>query len=190
MRKQWFLIASSMLLMALLVVSCGIPQDQYDAVAADLDKAQQELQSVKAELAASQSKVSELTSSVEKSEADLEATQVELEAANTELTELKKVYPPRYFSTVKELKDWLLANDVSERPAATNAENLYAKALEIQEDALEDGYIVSAWIDYYFDEEMFYVNCTAVANGYVWMWAPETDEPVNFSDATGLLKLS
>ena len=66
MKKQWFLVAFSVLLMALLVVGCGIPQDQYDKVVAEKDSTQAELQSVKAELANSESKVSELTSNLEK----------------------------------------------------------------------------------------------------------------------------
>ena len=63
------------------------------------------------------------------------------------------------------------------------------KALEIQEDALNDGYIVSAWIDYYPDVEIYSVLCTAVVDGRVWMWDPETDEPVDFSSLSGLLKV-
>jgi hypothetical protein len=74
------------------------------------------------------------------------------------------------------------------RPLPT-VEVAYSRSLEIQQDALEDGFIVSAWIDYYFDEGTFYVNCTAVAGGEVWMWSPDSDELTNFSDMTGLSNL-
>ena len=177
------LLVAGILLLLWLVAGCGVAQEQYDAVVADLNQAQAELQSVRGELDAAQANVSVLTSTLEES-------QNELEVVKDELAEIKKVYPPQDFPSKQELMDWLLANDVSDRPAATNAEALYAKALEIQHDALEDGYIVSAWIDYFFDEELFYINCTAVAGGVVWMWHPETDELTNFSDLTGLLKLS
>jgi hypothetical protein len=177
------LVGGILLLVSLLFVGCGVPQEDYDAVVAERDSAQAELQSVKTELSASQAKVSELTSSVEKQAA-------ELETINAELVHIKEVYPPRHFNTVKELQDWLNENDASERPASTTVEAAYSKALEIQQDALEDGFIVSAWIDYYFDEGTFYVNCTAVAGGVVWMWSPDTDELTNFSDMTGMLNLS
>ena len=98
MFRRWFLVGV-LLLASLLVVGCGIPQEQYDAVAADLNKAQQDLQSAESELATSQSKVSELTSSLEKEKSDLEAVQAQLDTVRQELTETKKVYPPRNFSS-------------------------------------------------------------------------------------------
>ena len=80
----------------------------------------------------------------------------------------------RDFSSLRELQDWLLANDVSERPPTQYADAWYSKALEIQEDALKDGYIVSA--DYDAMEEGVVVWCTTVINGKVFYWDPETDE--------------
>lgn len=195
MKKRWFLVGVMFLLVPWLLVGCGVAQEEYDAVVAERDTAQAELQSIKTELqsvkdelAASQSKVSELTSSLEKAQTDLEVMQSDFEKTKKELTEIKEVYPPGDFYSSAELRDWLLINDVSERPDATNAENLYLKALEIQENALRDGYIISAYIDY-LGEDMFVVVCEAVAGGEVWMWNPESDELVNFSDLSGLLKL-
>jgi septal ring factor EnvC (AmiA/AmiB activator) len=187
MRKQWFLLAFSMLLMALLVVGCGIPQDQYDAVVTERDSAQTELQSVKAELqsvktelqsvntelTASQSKVSELTS-------NLDGKKAELEATKKELADIKSVYPLRDFASVSELKDWLRANDVSEQPEAANAENWYSQALEIQKDAMEDGYYI--WVD--IDEigtNRYVVACVALIGGDLWAWTPDSDEPIQLT---------
>jgi chromosome segregation ATPase len=103
---RWLLIGGLLLLVSLLFIGCGVPQQDYDAVVAERDSAQTELQSVKTELSASQAKVSELTSSIETLAAELET--------------IKEVYPPRHFNTVKELQDWLDENDVSERPTITN----------------------------------------------------------------------
>lgn len=89
MRKRWFLVGMIFLLVPWLLVGCGVAQEQYDAVMADLGKAQQELQSVKDELQTTQAKVSELTSSLEKAETKLETTQTELDttkAKNSEMT--------------------------------------------------------------------------------------------------------
>ena len=47
MRKRWFLVGMIFLLLPWLFGGCGIAQEQYDAVVADLDKAQQEMQSLK-----------------------------------------------------------------------------------------------------------------------------------------------
>ena len=69
----------------------------------------------------------------------MEKGEAELEATKKELTDIKKVYPPKYFSSRAELVDWLKANDVSERPEPENAEQLYSRGLDIQEDALKDG---------------------------------------------------
>ncbi len=35
----------------------------------------------------------------------------------------------------------------------------------------------------------FTASCTVVIDGYIWFWDSETDEVLNFSDASGLLKL-
>jgi len=65
------------------------------------------------------------------------------EAARNELAEIKEVYPPKDFPSLTALNDWLLENDVSEKPDTTYAEDWYGRALEVQEDALKDGYVVS-----------------------------------------------
>lgn len=189
MRRRWFLIASFLLVMVLFAGGCGISQDAYDAVVADLEKAQHELLSVKAELAASQSRASDLKSSLEESMADLEVTEAELEAAREELAKIKKVYPPRDFSSSTELRDWLAANDVSESPPSTIAETLYAKALQIQEDALKDGFIISVDLDPGKQKDEWYITCVAVVDGDLWAWGPESDEPIEVSSMIDFMKV-
>lgn len=166
-----------------------LAQNELDAKLSEFESVQKELDTAKAKLDSVQSEFDTTKSALQSVQAQFDSAKAELENVKDELAETKKVYPPRDFSSLSELREWLLSNDVSERPASTNAENLYSKALEIQEDALADGYRVSAWIDYYPDEEMFYVLCQAVVDGDVWVWNPEDDELVNFSDMTGLLKL-
>jgi chromosome segregation ATPase len=160
----------------------GSTESELESVRNELGSTESELESVKDDLTASQSEVSELTSSLGKSK-------TELDGVRDELNEIKEVYPARHFSSMKELEDWLLANDVSDRPASTAAENSYGKALDIQEAALKDGYIISAYIDYFTEEEIFLVLLEAVADGNVFAWNPETDELTDFSGMTGLLKV-
>ena len=109
-------------------------------------------------------------------QSEYEALQADYEAVNNELTEIKEVYPPRDFSSLSELQDWLLVNDVSEKPTTTSAEDWYGRALEIQEDALEDGYIVSVDYDYYEETDDYGIWCVTIINGDIWLWDPETDE--------------
>ena len=108
-------------------------------------------------------------------QADYDELNANYVTTKNELAEIKEVYPPKDFSSLSELNDWLLKNDVSEKPDTTYAEDWYGRALEIQEDAVRDGYIVSADYDYDPVEEMFSVWCVAIINGRVFYWDPETD---------------
>ena len=83
----------------------------------------------------------------------------------------------RDFSSYEELAQWLQANDVSDQPICDYASEWYNKALQVQEDALKDGYIVST--NYYYDSstDTYIVDCTTVIDGDIWYWDPETDEP-------------
>lgn len=161
-RFNWLLIGLMVLCLAMVpLAGCGVPKSEYEALQTEYDKLS----------------------------ADYDGLKANHEAVNKELAEIKEVYPPRHFSPFKELQDWLLANDVSDRPPAEYAEGSYGKALDIQADALKDGYIVSASIDFYYETEEFVIWCVAVADGNVWIWDPETDELVDFSGVSGLLKV-
>jgi hypothetical protein len=96
-------------------------------------------------------------------------------ALETELNEMKEICPPADFSSLSELEDWLSANEVSEEPITEYADDWYRKALTIQEDALEDGYIISADYDLSEDGESASVWCVAIVRGRVFFWDPETD---------------
>jgi len=109
-------------------------------------------------------------------QADYDELQANYDAVVEELDAIKEVYPPRDFSSIRELEEWLQANDVSDRPVTEYADDWYRRALEIQEDALRDGYIVSADYDLMEDGESAVVWCVAIINGRAFFWDPETDE--------------
>ena len=88
MKTQWFMVGMIFLLVLSMLGGCGIAQEQYDAVVADLAKAQQESQSVKIELQTAQAKLAELTSSLEEAETELKATQDKLETEQAKSSEL------------------------------------------------------------------------------------------------------
>ncbi|MCK4788935.1 MAG: hypothetical protein KAV87_34660 [Desulfobacteraceae bacterium] len=182
MRRRWFLITSFLMLVVLFAGGCGVSQNKYDAATADLEKAQQELLLIKAELAVSQSGISDLTAS-------LEETEIELETLKGELDNIREVWPPQYFPSSMELRDWLAENVVSESPPTTIAETLYMKGLQIQEDALKDGYIISVDLDPGKQEGDWYVACVTVINGDLWAWGPESDAPIEVSSIIGFTKV-
>lgn len=162
-------------------------------MAPTLEKARSELEAARDEMEAVQGKVSELTASVEKATADnsaldkeKETLQSSLTSVSDELAEIKRVYPPRDFNSRMELEDWLLANDVSEKPITSTADGWYSRALEVQADALADGFVVSVDYDGPDEEGGYAIFCTTVISGSIWYWDPETDEALQDTYLTGV----
>ena len=182
MGKRWFLIIPLLTLIILLASGCGVSQDEYNTAAADLGKVQQELLFVKSELEASQSRISDLMASQEEAK-------VELETLKGELNNIGEVWPPQYFPSSMELRDWLAENVVSESPPTTVAETLYMKGLQIQEDALKDGYVISVDLDPGKQKDEWYITCVAVIDGDLWAWGPESDEPIEVSSMIDFMKV-
>lgn len=173
MKKRWFQVGV-MLLLSLLVVSCGVSQDYHDSVVDERNTLQVQVTSLQKDL-------DKAKSDLGAAQGQIKTLQGDYETASAELAEIKKIYPPREFSSKTELRNWIFENDVSDRPDTLYASDWYSYALDVQDDALEDGYIVSAWIDWYLDDDDFYVLCSAVVEGNVYMWDPETDELIDFS---------
>ena len=166
-RFNWLLIGSLILSVAvILLAGCGIPQ-------ADCDE-------LSTEYTALQADYDEL-------DAEYTILQADYEAVQNELAEIKEVYPPEDFPSLSKLNEWLLENDVSEKPDTTYAEDWYGRALEVQDDALRSGYIVSADYDYDAEDDSYLVWCTAIINGRVFYWDPETDD-VFEDDVLGTVK--
>ena len=115
-------------------------------------------------------------------QADYDELNTKNEAVEKELAEIKEVYPAEDFSSLSELKDWLLENDVSEKPDITYADDWYGRALEVQEDALRDGYIVSVDYDYDAEDDSYFVWCTTIINGRIFYWDPEIDDVFEEND--------
>lgn len=155
-RFNWLLIGLVVLCLAMVPLAGCVAKSEYEALQADYD---------------------ELEANYETLQADYDELDANYVAVEAELADIQQVYPPRDFSSLQELQDWLLVNDVSERPVTTTAERWYSKALEIQEDALKDGYMVSADYDYDPETDLFYIFCVTIINGDIWYWDPETDEP-------------
>jgi outer membrane murein-binding lipoprotein Lpp len=170
-RFNWLLSGSVVLCLAMvLLAGCGVSKSDYDAL-------QAEKANLETELAAAQSDLSSL-------QGDYDALDANYQAASNELADLNAVYPPKEFASRSELEDWLQENEVSEESVTMYTEDWYGRALELQEDALADGYIVSVDSDY--DAGTYYVWCTTVINGDIYFWDPETDDVYRDSVLTGV----
>ena len=109
------------------------------------------------------------------SEEQLAAVELERDTAQEALAELQEICPVKYFESLTKLETWLAANPISEESTSTYADGWYRKALRLQQDAIEDGYLISAEYDYATDEDII-VWCTALIDGKVFYWDPEIDE--------------
>jgi len=95
---------------------------------------------------------------------------------NADFKEITAKYPPKYFYSTRELENWLIYNSVSERPYAEYAEQMYIDALDIQQNALEDGYIISVNVESDETGENYLVYCTAVVGDRLYWWQPDSDQ--------------
>lgn len=109
-------------------------------------------------------------------QAEIEALTQENMALKTELEKLKANYPPRDFASLTELREWVERNDVSNKPTTEYADDWYIMALDIQADALEDGHVINVDYDVVDEEGGMLVWCTAIADGRLYYWDPETDD--------------
>ena len=202
---KWLMLSVIIITMVGIALSgCGIPQSDYDALMAqknalenektnlqaDYDVLQTEYDStmatyatlnsdydtVKDELDKLKTDYQDLITQKSSLESEINEIQTEFDSVSDQLDEITSIYPPGDFPSRRALEDWLLINDVSTKPITSNAEAWIGRALEIQEDALKDGFIINVDYDYDEENEGFTVYCTTVINGYMWWWDPETDD--------------
>ena len=105
MRKSWFLVGIIFLSLPWALLGCGVAQERYDAMATDLSKAQQELQSVKAELATAQKENSELTSRLGETKTEPAPAQPDVEAIRNELQSTKAELETAKISLAESIKN-------------------------------------------------------------------------------------
>lgn len=90
--------------------------------------------------------------------------------------QIAKVYPPHEFGSLNDLTTWLVKDTTSNLPYSDTMEALYSKALGQQAAALKDGYVISVDQEV-IDDQLYFVFCTTVIGGQVWVWDIETDDP-------------
>ncbi len=199
MKKYGLILLALMavILASLLLVGCGVSksdynellsqkttletekqtlQSQYDSLQAEKDTLAAEKDDLEADYGQLSADYSTLQADFQALAGEKDAVQAQYAAVNDELAAIREVYPPRDFSSLLELEDWLLANDVSDKPVTSTAEAWIGRALEVQEDALADGYVVSVDYDGPDAQGFYSVFCTTIINGNIYYWDPETDD--------------
>lgn len=87
MKKKWFLVGAVCL--SLLVVGCGLPQEEHDAVVAERDTAQAELTSLRNELAGVQSELDDTKSDLSARDSELATAKSDLATVLTQIESLE-----------------------------------------------------------------------------------------------------
>jgi len=161
------------LVVSLLLCGCGIQQEDYDTAVSQLEEYSTDLQNKATDLIVSQT--------------DLVKLQATFVILQNELDAIKEVYPPGDFSSFTELEEWLAADKTSELPESMFADQWLRKGLKVQRSAAEDGYIVSVSIeDTDTGEGTYFVYCSAIVNGDLFVWNPEDDTIVQNPSWTNL----
>ena len=117
-RFNWLLIGFTTMCLAMVLLAGCVSQSEYDVLQAEYDALQAEYESL---------------------QATYDALNADHEDASQELAEIREVYPPRYFNNYNELEDWV----DEQTPISYTPYNLFDKHLELQENALAEGYIWS-----------------------------------------------
>lgn len=168
-RRNLSIIFLTLLCLSMFALTGCISKSDYEALEAELESQKNINSTLTSEKSALSSEVSSL-------ESDLQNLQAQYDAKESELEDIKDTYPPRDFDTVGELRNWLLGNGISDLPITPTIEEWYLKALDLQYNALLDGYIISVDYDYDPTTDTISVWCVARINGYLWIWDPETDD--------------
>ena len=150
-------------------------QGQLVDTKAELVGKKSELASTKDQLADVRSELSGVSAELSGVSAELVGVRSELSGVSAELEIMQGKYPPRRFSSRLELESWL--GGQPNPSSSSDVIQLFRHALDLQQAAADDGFLISA--DYMgpFDDETYYVWCSAVlADGSYYWWNPDTDD--------------
>ncbi len=183
--RRWIVIGVVVLLLiATSLVGC-VSKSEMEALQAQNANLTQENADLKAELGELEGVRSDLT----KLQADYDALETNYDSLQTDygvvqnrLSEIQKVYPVEKFPDAEALEAWLVAQ--ANPPPSKDAILWLSHAIQLQEAALEDGYIINVEITS-TDYRYYAVLCTAILedNSYCY-WDPETDEIYYWLTAT------
>ncbi len=168
MLRKCLLVATILVLALLLIVVGCVPVDNYNDEYIQLLKDYEVLNGNYAELQ------SEATD-------DQEALQDALAECQNQPAPAPAQLQPRLFANIAELDTWIDAQPVPSRESS-DAVQWFDRALRLQRQALEDGYLINVELDSE-DDEVYSVYCTAtLADGSYYWWEPDTLEAFYWLD--------
>jgi len=135
MRRKQFLLGAMVLLVSLLVVSCGIPQEEHDAVLAEQDATQAKVESL-------QTKVESLQTKVESLQGELDKAQGQIESIENDRSEVESDLATAQ-SQISSLQGTL--NDAKDNLAAAEAQIFKMETILLFFDDFEDGDAAAGW---------------------------------------------
>jgi len=159
-----------------LQVGYEMLQSEHATLVLETTSLETELEIVQSDLTNVQTDYNVLETDYEILLVDYDLLDTSHEAIKEEVAQIEGAYPPRYFSSATELRDWLAQDDISDR-ASVDAVLVYESALELQRRALRDGYIINANITTVgMTPTTYNIYCTAVTeDNSLYHWNAETD---------------
>ena len=172
--------------LVLLVIGAGVlgsmlmgASDKYDTLEAQHTTTVDALNQANEVVAESNSTISDLEDDISDLDNQVGSLTAENSDLQDELDDINEVFPPRNFYSYSELNNWVISNGVSGYPYASTIKGWYTKGMELQQDALNDGYIVSVDID--TDSSGSVVWCVAVIGDTMYYWDPELTDLYSLS---------
>jgi len=149
MKRRWKLIGAVILCLAAITV-IWVQWHGYGELRADYVELQTNYENLQTDYGNLPKTCGELQTDYEKLQADYggllqekNSLETALAATQTELSQVKGVYPPRYFNSLDKLKGWVSSHCPVSYPKGT----LLDASLALQRAALADGYIWSVFIE-------------------------------------------
>lgn len=122
MVKRWFAVSTAVLLASLLVVGCGVPQEDYDAVVADKEAAEAKVKSLTSQLAAPNNEASKAKSDLTEVKSELATATSDLEAVQSEIESVKSATSSAQSAASKAKSDMAAEEATLAEKEATIAE--------------------------------------------------------------------
>jgi len=128
MRRKQFLLGAIVLLASSLVVSCGIPQEEYDAALAERDATQAKVESLQTKVESLQGELDEAQGQIESIENDRSEVESDLATAQSQISSLQSDL-----------------NDAKDNLAAAEAQIIKMGTVLLFFDDFEDGDAAAGW---------------------------------------------
>jgi len=142
------------------------------ALQANNDKLTADNKALTAETATVKTELADAQNTSQSLQTTLSDLRTKYDGINEQLAKINAVFPAKYFVSKEELSNWLAADGTSEYESQNPVEIL-GYAQQLQETALNDGYLISVNVSQYGETSTYYrIYCTAIVQDthtlYYW----------------------